>query len=126
MTRQGLPALLALPVLLAALIYLFYPGHSGTSLTYDVVYLLIPLTSLLVSLAAGEQLSWRRRWYAWSLLAWGTGQLLHPLARHLGWGHPVLFAVIYYCSAAVLVTATGITAASWVKAARARYRKARA
>jgi hypothetical protein len=118
LTRQRLVDLLILPVLVGLGICLFYPG---TGLTYDVVILLVPAIMLLSSLVGREHISFRRLWYVWGMLAWGTAQLLHDLAHDLGWGHPVLFEVIYYCGAAILVTIIGINVAGWVKPTHTRF-----
>lgn len=128
LARDGLRALFVLLTVPGALTlwgYLISTGWSGTSLTRDVVLLLIVLLALLTSLVVRQPFSMRTHWLPASTLVVGSGQLLHDLAHRLGWGHPLLFEVIYDVSVAVLFAAAGLMTASWVRSAYARFRKAR-
>ena len=123
-TRDGLASLFTLLVLLGLGVVLFYPGLFG-GLAYDVAFLLIPLIIILSTVVDHEPMSLRSHWNVWSLLVWGTGQFLHGLAHHLGWGHPLLFTVILYGSGAVFVAALGIALFGWVRSTRADFRNVR-
>lgn len=126
-TRQELPPLLALPLLIALLVFLFYPGGSGSYLTHDVAFLLILVVLLLVSFIARGAVNRRGYQLSWALLVAATGQLLHDMAHRYGWGHPTLFTVIHWAGMAGWTVLIGLDVAVWIKAkaARARRRKAR-
>lgn len=121
----ALLAVLALPVLFGLCGYLIYAAVSGATLTSDVVYLLIVLTSVLISLAARRPLTVRAYGFNAGLLIMGTGPILRDLAHHYGWGHSLLFLIISYCGQAALSVAVGASLATSTRAARTRSRKAR-
>ncbi len=123
-TRNGLTSLITLPVLLGLGVCLFYPGPSG-GLTYDVAFLLVPVIIVLSSLVSREPLTLRSHWNLWGLLVFGTGQLLHDLAHRLGWGHPLLFTVVYYCGGAIFIAALGFAVANGLRSGYTHFRKVR-
>jgi hypothetical protein len=73
------------------------------------------LSSLMTDFMAGVVgcLLWRqggagRHWLSTSVLVAIAGGVAAHLAGHLGWGHPLLFTLISYCSNAVLAACMSV------------------
>ena len=112
----GLAVLLAIQ---AFIVYLIISCESPAS--YVAFYVAFVLTSL--ASLAGRLL--RRRpggagwyWYSAGLVAAATGRLAVVLAGHLGWGHPLPFALISDCGYAVCAACISVAGAIVIRSAR--------
>jgi hypothetical protein len=112
--------------MLACLGYVAYLMIFGPSLGRDTALWAFFLVNFIVRLARRRPDAATGRWWAAGWLAVSTGNLAQGLAGSLGWGHPLLFAVIQYCGAAISVVCLGLAAALWARSVRARYARRRA
>ena len=126
--REGLLVLLmllGLPALLAVAGYFTYTAVSGPVLTHGVPFLVsFSISTLFMRTRRGAGIL-GTFWFSAITVTAGTGLLLHGLADHFGWGHTLLFAVIYYCSAIILIVAFCVLLALGVRAVQARRQRAR-
>jgi hypothetical protein len=112
--------------MLAFLGYFVYLMIFGPSLGRDTALWSFFLTDFIVYLARRRpDEATGRRWWTAGGLAVSTGQLAQGLADSLGWGHPLLFALIRYCGAAISVVCLGLAVALWARSVRARRRVGR-
>jgi hypothetical protein len=54
-------------------------------------------------------------WFIAGLLAQGTGLFVRAVASQCGWGHPLLFAIVGYCSYAISAACFAVAVALLVK-----------
>ncbi len=108
--------------MLAFLGYFVYLGIFGSSLGRYAAFWSFCLTDFIVCLARRRPGEGARRWAAAGGLAVSTGLFAAALAGRLGWGHPLLFALIQYCGAAISVVCLGLAVALWGRSIRARRR----
>jgi hypothetical protein len=110
----GLGGLAALAVLLAAQAFLVYQVIYGESLagyvSFPLGYLAI-LAVLLRRRRPGGVAFSEYAWFGAGVVAAATGPHLSALAGHLGWGHPLPFALISDCGYAVCAACTGVSVA---------------
>ncbi len=100
----GVAVLAGLAVLLAAQAFLVYQIIFGESLAGYVAFLLGYLAILAVFLVrrrpGGATFS-EYAWFGAGVVAAATGPHVSALAGHLGWGHPLPFALVSDCGYAV-------------------------
>jgi hypothetical protein len=125
LTREGLLGIVALPALLAVGGYFIYTAVSGPLLTNAVPFLVSFALVSLVLLASRRLRGIGSPWFAVSAVVMGTGLLLHNLSHRFGWGHALLFALIYYCSAVILIVSLCVIVVVWARAVQARRQRAR-
>jgi hypothetical protein len=126
---EGLGLLAALAVLVAILGFLLY------RLMHEIIFGASPAgyaASLLGYLAIFAARYLRRRpggvtvsgyaWFCVSMVALTAGPHVSALAAHLGWGHPLPFALISFCGYAVGAVCIGVSIALVNRSAR-RYRQ---
>jgi hypothetical protein len=117
----GLGLLAALAVLLAIQAFLVYQVIFGESLAGYVAFLLGYLVILAVCLLRRRRGGATFSEYAWfgaGVVAAATGPHVSALAGHLGWGHPLLFALISGCGYAACAACISVAGAIVIRSAR--------
>ena len=112
-----------LPVLAAMLAFLGYFVYRmifGPNLYRDAALWSFFCIDFIVYLARRRPGQAAGRWWIAGGLAVSTGQLARGLAGSLGWGHPLLFALIQYCGAAMAAVFLGLAMTLWARSVRAR------
>jgi hypothetical protein len=117
----GLGLLTALAVLLAIQAFLVYQIIFGESVAGYVAFLLSYLAILAVGLLrrrpGGATFS-EYAWFGAGVAAAATGPHVSGLAGHLGWGHPLPFALISDCGYAVCAACISVAVAIVNRSAR--------
>ena len=97
---------------------------SGPLLTSGLPFLVSLAIGVLV-VVAGRPGVKAGALFAAAAVVLNTGLLLQHLSHRFGWGHALLFAVIYYCSAVVLIVSLFVIAVVSAGAVQARRQRAR-
>jgi hypothetical protein len=117
----GFGLLVALAVLLAIQAFLVYQIIFGESLAGYVAFLLGYLAILAVCLLRrrpGRATTSEYAWFGAGVVAAATGPHVSALAGHLGWGHPLPFALISNCGYAVCAACISVAGTIAIRSAR--------